>query len=181
MSSRPRRSKPNLFSNLHLMTPWQSSCIEQLAGKLQEKPAEFKEHDLSKSYSWFRLITFCATPALAVALGLAVVLAGAALAFAAPAKPAATQESNKARRVFAGLITDDRCGARHDMDSGKSTTECTRMCVRNGSKYVLVEGDKKYDLAGSDSDLEGLAGQRVKVIGSLDRNTIKVDSISSGQ
>jgi len=67
------------------------------------------------------------------------------------------------------------------MDSGKSTTECTKMCVRNGSKYVLVEGDKKYDLAGSGSELDGLAGQRVKIIGSLDGNTIKVDSISSGQ
>ncbi|HXM62857.1 MAG TPA: hypothetical protein VN950_18490 [Terriglobales bacterium] len=135
------------------------------------------------SKSWFTFITFCATPALAVALGSAVLFAGAAVAFAAPggAKPAATQESNKARRAFAGLITDDRCGARHDMDSGKSTTECTKMCVRNGSKYVLVEGDKKYDLAGSESELDGLAGQRVKIIGSLDGNTIKVDSISSGQ
>jgi hypothetical protein len=137
---------------------------------------------LNKSCSRFTLITFCTTPALAVALGLAILFIGAAFAFAPNgAKPAATQESNKARRVFAGLVTDDRCGARHDMDSGKSTTECMKMCVRNGSKYVLVEGDKKYDLAGSESEIEGLAGQRVKVIGSLDRNTIKVDSISSGQ
>jgi len=138
---------------------------------------------LSKSKSWFTFVTFCATPALAVALGSAILFAGAAVALAAPggAKPAATQKSNKARRAFAGLITDDRCGARHDMDSGKSTTECTKMCVRNGSKYVLVEGDKKYDLAGSGSELDGLAGQRVKIIGSLDGNTIKVDSISSGQ
>jgi hypothetical protein len=64
------------------------------------------------------------------------------------------------------------------MDSGKSTMECTQMCVRNGSKYVLVEGDKKYNLAGSESDFDGMAGQRVKVVGSLDGNTIKVGSIS---
>jgi len=64
------------------------------------------------------------------------------------------------------------------MDSGKSTMECTQMCVRNGSKYVLVEGDKKYNLAGSESGLDGMAGQRVKVVGSLNGNTIKVGSIS---
>jgi hypothetical protein len=67
------------------------------------------------------------------------------------------------------------------MDSGKSPLECTKMCVRNGSKYVLVEGDKKYELAGNESELDGLAGQRVKIVGSLDGNTIKVASINSGQ
>jgi hypothetical protein len=38
------------------------------------------------------------------------------------------------------------------MDSGKNTMECTKMCVRNGSRYVLVEGDKRYELAGTDSE-----------------------------
>ena len=64
------------------------------------------------------------------------------------------------------------------MDSGKSPMECTKMCVRNGSKYVLVEGDKKYALAGNESELDGLADQRVKIVGSLDGNTIKVTSIN---
>jgi hypothetical protein len=134
--------------------------------------------------SWFTLITLCTTPALVVALSLAVLFTSAAVAFAAAdgGKPAVNQESSKAKqRVFAGLVTDDHCGGRHDMDSGKSTMECTKMCVRNGSKYVLVEGDKKYDLAGNESELDGLAGQRVKIVGSLDGNTIKVASIISGQ
>jgi hypothetical protein len=46
---------------------------------------------------------------------------------------------------------------------------------------VLVEGDKKYELVGNESELDGQAGQRVKIIGSLDGNTIKVTSINSGQ
>jgi hypothetical protein len=119
-----------------------------------------------------------------VALSLAVLFTGAAGAFAAAdgGKPTTNQESSRARaRVFAGLVTDDRCGGRHDMDSGKSTMECTKMCVRNGSKYVLVEGDKKYDLAGNESEIDAQAGQRVKIIGSLDGNTIKVTSVNSGQ
>jgi hypothetical protein len=135
---------------------------------------------LNKRPSWFTLITFSATPALAVALCSAVLFTSAAVAFS-PANggpPAATQASTIARRIFTGLVTDDHCEARHDMDSGKSTMECTQMCVRNGSKYVLVEGDKKYNLAGSESDFDGMAGQRVKVVGSLDGNTIKVGSIS---
>lgn len=64
------------------------------------------------------------------------------------------------------------------MDSGKSPMECAKMCVRNGSKYVLVEGDKKYQLAGSQSQLDGLAGQRVKVLGKLDGDTITIASIT---
>ena len=137
-----------------------------------------------KRPSWFTLITLCTTQALVVALSLAILFTGAAGAFAAAdgGKPTTNQESSKVKgRVFAGLVTDDHCGGRHDMDSGKSTMECTKMCVRNGSKYVLVEGDKKYDLAGNESELDGLAGQRVKIVGSLDGNTIKVASIISGQ
>jgi len=53
------------------------------------------------------------------------------------------------------------------------------MCVRNGSKYVLVEGDRIYALAGSESELNGLAGQRATVAGILDGNTIKVTSTNS--
>ena len=149
-----------------------------------DKKLPFKEQDLNTRASWFTLVTLCTTPALAVALSLAVLFTSAAVAFAAAdgGKPAANQESNKPKaRVFAGLVTDDRCGGRHDMDSGKSPMECTKMCVRNGYKYVLVEGDKKYALAGNESELDGLAGQRVKIVGSLDRNTIKVTSINSGQ
>jgi hypothetical protein len=144
----------------------------------------YKEQDVIKRPSWFTLITLCTTQALVVALSLAVLFTGAAGAFAAAdgGKPTTNQESSKVKgRVFAGLVTDDRCGGRHDMDSGKSPMECTRMCVRNGAKYVLVEGDKKYELAGNESELDGQAGQRVKIIGSLDGNTIRVTSINSGQ
>jgi hypothetical protein len=143
-------------------------------------------NNVSNPRAWFALITSCAVPALAVALGSAVLFTSAAVGFASDegsiTVEAATQVASDIRqRIFTGLITDDHCRARHDMDSGKSTKECTKMCVRNGSKYVLVEGDKKYDLAGSEAEFDDLAGERVRVVGSLDGNTIKVDSISTGQ
>ena len=136
---------------------------------------------MNKTRSWFALVRFCATPALAVALGCAILFTSAVIAFAGGGEPveAATQETHNPReRMFAGLITDDRCGARHDMDSDMNPAECTRMCVRNGSRYVLVEGDKRYALAGTESKLDAVAGQRAKISGTLAGNTIKVDSTS---
>jgi hypothetical protein len=141
---------------------------------------------LNEDRSWLALVTLCVTPALLVALGAALLFTGAAVAFAVSnnAEPvaAAAQEADKPReRLFVGLITDDHCGARHEMDSGMNPTECTKMCVRNGSGYVLVEGNKRYALAGSESQLNGLAGQRANIAGTLDGNTIKVRSTSFGQ
>lgn len=135
---------------------------------------------------WFGLITFCITPALVVALGLALLFAGVAVAFAVSdsGKPvaAAAQAADSSRlRVFSGLITDDHCAARHEMDSGMNPTECTKMCVRNGSRYLLVAGDKRYALEGSESQFDGLAGQRASIAGTLEGDTIKVVSIGSGR
>jgi len=137
--------------------------------------------------SWFALIRCCVTPALVVALGSAILFTGAAVAVAGgsrPANPSTQEGDNPKETVFAGLITDDHCAARHDMDSGKNPTECTKMCVRNGSRYILVVGDKRYALAGNESKLDELAGQRASVAGTLVGNTIKLGSTSltnSGQ
>jgi len=57
-----------------------------------------------------------------------------------------------------------------------SAAECTRMCVRNGSRYVMVNGDKNYELTGALQQLGELAGQRVSLIGVLSGEAIKVSS-----
>jgi hypothetical protein len=159
---------------------------QDVAENARKRTCRVKENILNNRRSWFVLTKFCTTSAITVTLGCALLFtsAAAAYAFADGGRPpkAATQEAgNPKERTFAGLITDDHCGARHDMDSGKSSTECTKMCVRNGSKYVLVEGNKRYALAGSESKLDELAGQRVKVAGVLDGKTIKLSSTNSGQ
>ena len=74
------------------------------------------------------------------------------------------------------MITDAHCGARHSRNSGKSSAECTRSCVRNGFHYVLVDGEEVHALEGDQSQLEQLAGVRVQLVGLLEGNTIKVKS-----
>ncbi len=81
-------------------------------------------------------------------------------------------------RTFAGMITDSRCGARHPMNSGKSSAECVRSCVRNGARYVLVDGEKIYALEGKPVRLGQLAGERVNVVGMLEGDTINVEAVT---
>lgn len=82
--------------------------------------------------------------------------------------------------TFAGMITDSRCGARHRMNSGKTSAECVRSCVHKGAHYVLVDGEKVYILRGDPVQLEKRAGERVKIVGVLEGDTIKVKSVVAG-
>lgn len=132
--------------------------------------------------SWFSLLTFCASASLAAALALAIVFTGASVVVAAAAPTAAVaEEPNTAapQPLFSGVISDHQCGARHNKESGKSPSECTLACVRNGGKYALVNGDKKYALDGNADELSHWAGQRVTIAGTLSGETIKVTSVSS--
>jgi len=147
---------------------------------------------VKKNRSWFTLITFCTGTALVAALGLAALFTATTVTFAVagnpepssgnPVNPETQEAGNTAGgRTYVGLITDNHCGARHDMESGLNPSECARMCVRNGAKYVLVDGQRKYTLDGKPDELEKLLGQRAKVVGTLAGTTINVSSTSSGQ
>ena len=81
-------------------------------------------------------------------------------------------------QTFAGMITDSRCGARHRMNSDKSSSECARSCVRHGAHYVLVDGEKVYALEDDPAQLEKLAGERANVVGLLKGDTIKVEAVA---
>jgi len=138
-------------------------------------------------YSWFTLITFCATAGVVTALGFALFVASVTLAFAAGQSAQQSQISAERKvlaqtsvtKTYSGLITDSRCGARHKTNLGESPAECARMCVSKGSKYILVDGDKQFVLNGNVSDLAKLAGQRTTVTGTLDGNTINVSSVTA--
>jgi hypothetical protein len=145
--------------------------------------------------SWLNLLTFCTVATLASALGLGVLLVSASMALAGAESSsvggkmrvqAVASESPEAEsadpgganaRTFAGLIADSRCGARHSMDSDKTSAECARSCVRHGSRYVLVDAEKSYVLEGKTSLVEKLAGERVEVLGQLVGDTIRVRSV----
>ena len=156
--------------------------------------------------SWLSLVAFCAVSGMIVALGFAVLLAGASLAFAvsqpAPGasagtmagasaeqtmqQPAAAQTAAQpvddsgaaSTQTFAGMITDSRCGARHRRNSGKTSAECVRSCVRHGAHYVLVDGEKVYALQGNPAELEKVAGERANIVGMLEGDTIKVKAVA---
>jgi len=136
----------------------------------------------SRKRSWLALITFCTATALVAALGLAVLFASATVAFAVAQTVNASHRVDSGQQTnggFSGLVTDSTCGARHETESASSPAECVQACVRKGASYVLVDGDKIYQLAGNPADFQKVAGQRVKVEGSLHESTIQVSSIES--
>jgi len=97
----------------------------------------------------------------------ATVLFTAVLAFAA-GKP----------QTFTGKVSDAMCGAHHMM-AGASDADCTRACVKQGSKYALVVGDTVYTLEGGDAAmLDKLAGQDATITGTLKDRTITVASVA---
>ncbi len=137
-----------------------------------------------QNHSWLALITFCATTALVAALGLAILIASATVAFAIaqslrlPSSHTSQPPNPSVEQSFSGVVTDSHCGARHARNSGKSPAECARACVRDGMQYRLVDGDKVYALQGQTAGLDRLAGQRTTIGGTLDGNTIQVSSIA---
>jgi len=74
-----------------------------------------------------------------------------------------------------GTVSDAMCGAKH---AGEAAS-CTRGCVKKGSKYALVVGDKVYTLSGGDADLDKLAGQKATVKGTVDGDNVKVASVKA--
>jgi hypothetical protein len=69
------------------------------------------------------------------------------------------------------------CGAHH-MAKDKSPAECTRECVKQGTKYALVVGKKVYTMEGHEAELDKLAGDRVTVKGSVTGDMMTVQSVA---
>jgi len=84
-------------------------------------------------------------------------------------------------QTLTGEVSDAMCGAKHEM--GKPA-DCTRACIKHGSKYALVVGGKVYTLETSDKTaldkLNDLAGAKAKVTGEVDGTTIAVKSVAAG-
>ncbi|HST80095.1 MAG TPA: hypothetical protein VLN58_16535 [Verrucomicrobiae bacterium] len=83
-------------------------------------------------------------------------------------------------QTFTGVVSDSMCGKQHMM-KGKSAAECTRECVKSGSDYALVVGDKVYTLKGDKSAIDKYAGEKATVKGTEKGDTITVSSISASQ
>jgi hypothetical protein len=88
-----------------------------------------------------------------------------------------------AERTFTGTISDEMCAlAGHArMQMGPTDADCTRACVAlHGASYVLVAGTNVYVLSDQKTP-DQFAGQRVKVVGTLDAKTktIRVRSLTA--
>jgi hypothetical protein len=85
-------------------------------------------------------------------------------------------------QTLTGEVSDAMCGAKHEMPGNAAA--CTRGCVKHGSQYALVVGDKVYTLQTSDQSalgkLNDLAGAKAKITGDVDGDTITVKSVAAG-
>jgi hypothetical protein len=89
------------------------------------------------------------------------------------------------KQTFTGTITDDMCaGVGHaQMRMGPTDAECTVACIQaHGSTYVLYDGKNTYMLSDQKTP-EKFAGQKVKVVGTVDTKTktIQVESIAAAR
>ena len=89
-------------------------------------------------------------------------------------------DKKEGQQTFTGVVSDSMCGAKHMMPG--DAVGCAHACLKQGSKYALVVGDKVYTLETSDTSateqLDKLIGQKAKVSGSAEGDTIKVSSVS---
>jgi hypothetical protein len=86
------------------------------------------------------------------------------------------------KQTFTGTVTDSMCSkADHSqMQMGPTDAACTMACINvHGAAYVLYDGKDVYTLSDQRTP-EKFAGQKVRVIGTLDTKTktIQVDSIT---
>ena len=79
-----------------------------------------------------------------------------------------------------GVVTDQMCGAKHMMD-GTTAAKCTRECVKMGSPYALVVGDKVYTLKGHPKELDALAGEPAVITGTVSGMNVDVASVAPGK
>lgn len=132
--------------------------------------------------SWISLLGFFAVITLGSSLIFAAVFAGVTAVIGGDEAAQASDDQQVdpivTAHTFTGIITDSRCGAKHS-ETEKSAAECTRICVSNGSKYLLVNGDHQYEITGDPAQISQLAGQRVRLTGLLAVGRIKVTSATT--
>lgn len=125
---------------------------------------------------WIEIVMFGSVIACALALVFAVIVATATVAVG-QMKASGSDSVISEPRAYEGMVTCSHCGARHSAKLAQSATTCVRVCVHGGAQFALVNAESVYLLDGSVDALKPIAGQRAKIMGYLDGNTIKVHSV----
>jgi hypothetical protein len=130
----------------------------------------------------------CGIALLFATLGAAAGAAGSEASVGEAPAGAAQVAEEKARQdlqpspveqTYMGMVTCSRCGAKHSADLAQSATKCVRICVHGGAGFALVDDEVTYLLDGDLVSLQRLAGQRARVVGALNGNTIRISSVSA--
>jgi hypothetical protein len=80
--------------------------------------------------------------------------------------------------TLTGVVTDMACGKSHSLMKGSGTNaECVRTCVKGGSAFGLVVGDKVIELRGHSAELNKYAAQKVTVHGAMQGKDLLVESV----
>jgi hypothetical protein len=80
------------------------------------------------------------------------------------------------QKTLTGVVSDAMCGATHMMKD-KPDAECLRYCVKQGTKFALVAGKNVYTLEGREAELDKYAAQKVTVKGTLEGQSLTVESV----
>lgn len=88
-------------------------------------------------------------------------------------------------QTFTGEVTESLCPKNHDemmkeMKNMRDKDTCERTCVQMGAKYTLYDPakDQVYRLD-DPRKIESFAGKKVRVTGSLKKNTITVQNVEA--
>jgi hypothetical protein len=91
-----------------------------------------------------------------------------------------------AEQTWVGEISDSACAMKHE--SGVENVppppanECVANCIRGGSKYVIVAGDKVLQIVNQNAaGLADLAGSKVKITGELKGDAVAISKIEKAQ
>jgi hypothetical protein len=80
-----------------------------------------------------------------------------------------------------GYVSESHCAAAHSSPSEKNTA-CIKKCLNGGSDPVLVSNGKVIKIdAGSKDKAVAFAGENVTVNGSMDGDTLKIDTIEKAK
>ncbi|HEX3684878.1 MAG TPA: hypothetical protein VHU83_20235 [Bryobacteraceae bacterium] len=80
-----------------------------------------------------------------------------------------------------GYISEAKCGAAHSSPSA-SATACVKKCLNAGSDPVLVSDGKVIKIDASSKDKAvAHAGENVTINGSMDGDSLKIDSIEKAK
>ena len=72
-----------------------------------------------------------------------------------------------------GHVADSKCGAK-----GKTNAECTKKCIKEGAKMVVVtDDDEKVLTVENPKKLAGHEGHHVGITGTVTGDSIHVDSV----